>query len=101
MKRRRIAIVSGSFADSTLPLMKNLCQNGFDVDFYYCLFNKNTRVATGFDFSVNEKIMYGGIYELDYKKSYGCSFIQEFPNSHIFIYQGTNTGANSSGLKKI
>lgn len=100
MKRRRIAIVSGSFADSTLPLMKNLCQNGFDVDFYYCLFNKNTRVATGFDFSVNEKIMYGGIYELDYKKSYGCSFIQEFPNSHIFIYQGTNTGANSSGLKK-
>lgn len=96
----RIAIVTGSFADSTLPLMKSLCQCGYDVDLYYCVFNKRTKVATGFDFSVDKNMQYGGIYELNYKNSLGCGFIKQFPNSHIFVYQGTNTGANSNGIKR-
>lgn len=100
MKRRRIAIVTGSFADSTLPLMKNLCQYGFDVDLYYCVFNKHTKVATGFDFSVGKIMKYGGIYELDYGKSLGCDFIKQFPDSHIYVYQGMNTGGNSTGVKR-
>lgn len=100
MKKRKIAIVTGSYMDSTLPLMQELCRAGYDIDLYFCLFNKNTRNATGLNFVINQTLKYGGIYELDYGKSIGCRFILNYPSSHIYIYQGTKTGSNSSSIKK-
>lgn len=100
MKKPKLAIVTGSFVESNLPLMQGLCAEGYDVDLYFCLFNKNTRNANGLDFAINHTLKYGEIYEIDYDKSVGCAFIRKYTNSHIYVYQGTKTGTNSTSIKK-
>lgn len=96
----RIAILSSTFSDSTLPLVKNLLIRGCDVDYYYFVFDKNSNQSTGFEFSTPPRKL-GKFYDVDPNKSFGCKFIQNFKGSHIYIYQSPKTGNNSKGLVRI
>ncbi len=83
----KFAIIITSYADSTLGLMRALCEEGHDVDLYYLKMDSPNFVqTTALEFVVPGHIP-GKVYEIDYKKVRGAQFIKDFQNSHLFYAQ--------------
>lgn len=95
----KIAILSSTFSDSTLPLVKNLLSKGCRVDYFYFVFDKKCNQSTGFEFYTSSRKT-GKFYDVDLEKSLGCKFMTGYKDSHIYIYQSPKSGNNSKGLVK-
>lgn len=83
----KLAIIITTYAESTLGLMRILCESGHDVDMYYLKMDTPNRVETpAFEFDVPGHTP-GSVYELDYSTVRGANFIHQYKNSHLFYAQ--------------
>ena len=83
----KLAIIITTYADSTLGLVRALCECGHDVDMYYLKMDTPNRVeTTAYEFEVPGHTP-GRVYELDYSTVRGANFIRQYKNSHLYYAQ--------------
>lgn len=96
----RLCFVISAFSDSTFSLVKALLSAGHDVDTYYCSHQEGSFMSSAFEVTTNTKRTLGEIQELNQFNSRGVSFIDSYPNSHIYLVRTFKTGDRSQGIKQ-